>query len=102
MVRIDPHSLYSRQDLVELFKPLGIDADGLIVRIKPIKRFRRAWWGADLIQAIEKAPALNEKADDMRPADLPQTANGRRGRGRQARFKKLDGYVAELGEGEHG
>ena len=48
MMRIEPHALYSRDDLLVLLKPLGIDADGWIARIRPRKRFRAAWWRSDL------------------------------------------------------
>ena len=60
MIRIDPNTLYSRSDLIEMLKPLGIEADGFIARLRPAKRFRLAWWGEDLIEAIQNAPALGE------------------------------------------
>jgi len=96
LIRLEPNALYSRADLAELLKPLGIDADGFISRLKPIKRFRMAWWGTDLIQAIEKVSPLKERAEDKRSADRPHTENGRTRRGRKPRFEKLDGYLEEL------
>ena len=60
MIRIDPHGLYSRSDLDKMLRPIGIDADGWIARLKPVKRFRRAWFGEDLLDAIRNAPALGE------------------------------------------
>jgi hypothetical protein len=56
--RIDPTSFYSRDDLAGMLKPLGIDPDSFISKVKPVKRFRLAWWGADLIEAIEKTPSI--------------------------------------------
>ena len=60
MIRIDPHALYSRADLIEMLKDLGIDADGFISRVKPKKRFRLAWFGRDILDAIYDAPVLGE------------------------------------------
>ena len=102
MIRIERDALYSRADLVELLKPLGIDADGFVSRVKPIKRLRQAWLGMDLLDAIRQAPALKEKADDRQPVDRPQAANGRPRRGRKPRFERLDGYITELKGGESG
>ena len=48
MIRLQPHALYSREDLIRMLKPLGIDANGWIARIRPRKRFRAAWWCEDL------------------------------------------------------
>jgi len=76
MIRFDPHSLYSRADLIEMLSPLGIDADAFIARIKPVKRFRPVWWGQDVINAIENAPLLGEHQVDA-PA-LPERKNGKR------------------------
>lgn len=56
MIEIQPNCLYSRDDLIDMVKPLGIDADGFIARLKPVKRFRLAWWGEDLLEAIRNAP----------------------------------------------
>ena len=61
MIEIRPHGLYSRSDLDKMLRPLGIDADGWIARLRPVKRFRRAWFGEDLLAAIRKAPALDRK-----------------------------------------
>lgn len=89
MIRIDPHSLYSRSDLEEMLRPLGIDPDGFIGRLKPRKRFRLAWWGEDLIEAIRRAPELSEPV----PIPTPKNRGGRRRTG-----AKLIGNVFSLGE----
>ena len=60
MVELRPNAFYSRQDLLDMLGPLGVDADGLIARLKPAKRFRLVWWGNDLIKAIEAAPLLKK------------------------------------------
>ncbi len=75
MTKIDPHTFYTREELIEMLKPLGINADGFISRIKPAKRFRCAWWGQDLIDAIEEAPRLGGHQVDA-PA-LPEKNNGK-------------------------
>lgn len=59
MVELNPHALYTREDLIDLLSPLGVDADGFVARIKPVKRFRLAWYGEDLLAAIRKAPPLD-------------------------------------------
>ena len=97
MFRIDPYTLYSRKDLSDHLKPMGINADAWITRLKPEKRFRLAWWGRDLIEAIEAAPALAEKHETAEP---PAARNGgnRRGR-RRAEGRtgaKLDQAIREL------
>jgi hypothetical protein len=60
--RIDPFTLYSRAALIEMLEPLGIDPDAFVARIKPIKRFRMVWYGADLLNAIRIAPELPKPA----------------------------------------
>jgi len=54
-----PNALYSRSDLEHELKPLGIDVDGWLSRIKPVRRFRSAYWGNDLIRAVNEAPAID-------------------------------------------
>ena len=78
MIRIDPHSLYSRSDLIEMLEPIGIDADGWVARLKPVKRFRFAWWGEDIIEAIQSAPALGEVEEKT-----AQSTRARRRKGAQ-------------------
>ena len=61
MIEIKPSALYTRADLAEMLAPVGIDADGWIRLIRPVKRFRGVWFGEDLIEAIRLAPPMNEK-----------------------------------------
>ena len=99
MIRIDPSSLYSRRDLIELLAPLGIDADHFVRVLRPKRVFRLAWLGAHLLAAFEAAPALAERVDDS-TADLPEAKNrGNRGRrgGRGADAPgPLDRLIADL------
>ena len=84
MIEIRPHCLYSRADLVAMLRPLGIDADGFIARLKPVKRFRLAWWGEDLLEAIRNAPALgevDEKISDARKVRRKREKPGARLKG---------------------
>lgn len=67
MIEIRPHALYSRSDLIELLKPLGIDADSFIARIRPKKVFRNAWFGRDILSGLADAPALENGNGDTRP-----------------------------------
>jgi hypothetical protein len=73
MIEIRHNALYTRADLVGMLGPLGIDPDAWIGRIRPVKRFRQAWWGADLIKAIEAAPALGEPEGTEKAGDLMAT-----------------------------
>ena len=78
-----------------MLEPLGIDPDGFIMRIRPVKRFRLAWWGRDLIEAIEKAPALGEKQEVAIPA--ARNRSNRRGKGKgNEPGAKIDAVICEL------
>jgi hypothetical protein len=78
MIVIHRDALYSRSDLASLLEPLGIDPDTFISRLKPRKVFRSAWWGADLIKAIEQAPSLPQ----MPPAKNSGNRTRRKAAGR--------------------
>ena len=56
MVHIDKDGLYGREDLAGLLKPLGIDADFFVGRLKPRKVFRQAFLGADILAAMQNPP----------------------------------------------
>ena len=60
MIELKPHALYSRQELIELLRPIGIDADGWLGKVRPARRFRKAYWGGDLIRAIETTTTLGQ------------------------------------------
>ena len=79
MIEIRPHCLYSREDLIEILRPLKIDADGFIARLKPVKRFRLAWFGEDLLQAIRDAPELGEVDEKISKARMVRRARGKTG-----------------------
>jgi hypothetical protein len=105
MIKFDPHALYSRRDLIQMLEPLGIDPDAWIGRIRPKKRFRQAWFGEDLLEAIRKSPALAEKSGDGDTTAQPAAA-GSRGKRRRLRTTsegaaggKLDAYLQELKSG---
>ena len=102
MFEIRHNALYTRSDLVEALAPLGIDPDGWIGRIRPAKRFRQAWWGRDLIDAIEAAPALNERPEMKRAANLPHAGRGRSRRTKPPATPALDAQLAGLKEQMHG
>ena len=98
LFKIEPSALYSRKDLIENLKPLDIDADAWLGRVKPLKRFRMAWLGEDLMDAIHKAPAL---ADRPEAANLPAASNRgnrtrRRGTPSARPGAQLGAYLAEL------
>ena len=46
-----------------------MDVETFLSRTQPKKRFKSAWWGEDLIQAVNSAPALGEgKPAEVAPA----------------------------------
>jgi len=90
---INPNALYSRADLLEGLAALGINADAWLARVRPAKRFRVAWWGADLIEAIGKAPELGEgDAGELMDAAADRIKGGRQA----ARAKGWEGQRARL------
>jgi len=93
MIVFQPNALYTRQDLADLLHPIGINPDSFVARIRPAKRFRMAWWGADLIAAIDAAPAMEEDADS--PSSDSQIAS-RGDRQRAARCSPRDKAVAAM------
>jgi hypothetical protein len=101
--RLDPTTLYTRNDLIEALRPLGIDPDAWVGRIRPVKRFRQAWWGADLIKAIEAAPALGAREVTEGAADLMATmpAAGNRGNRKARKVGRLEsGPLERMASGQ--
>jgi len=49
--RIDPHTLYSREAPEQALDGL-MDVQSFPQRINPRKRYKSAWWGQDLIDAL--------------------------------------------------
>jgi hypothetical protein len=48
-----------------------------VARLRPRRVFRAAWWGQDLIDAMNSAPALGEQAEDPDPERVLLEANER-------------------------
>jgi hypothetical protein len=72
---IQPTALYSKADLVEMLQPFEINVDHFLARVQCVKRFRSAWLGEDLLQAIRTTTPLAGKDGK----DLPEiTVKGRR------------------------
>lgn len=101
VIRIDPHALYSRADLDEMLRPMGIDVDGWIAKVRPVRRFRLAYWGGDLIRAIEATPALGSDGagidsggSDRKRERGSEKATGSRGGRRRA--KEIEAALAPL------
>lgn len=79
MVAFDPHSLYSRADLAEMLKPMGIDVDTFIRKTRPVRRFKMAFWGKDLIEGLNTAPPLSEESDTPKEGKAKPSPAPRRG-----------------------
>ena len=82
MIEFNPHCLYSREDLREMLDPLGINVNSFIAKIKPIRRFRLAYWGQDLINAVNQTEPITMSETPALPS--PRASTGRkRGGGRR-------------------
>lgn len=80
MIEIKPNALYTRDDIIKMLAGFRINPDAFIARIKPVKRFRHAWWGQDLIDAIARAPRL----EHSKPEIVIAPVHRRRGRPRKS------------------
>ena len=73
MFRIEASALYSLEDLErELGDAIGVRA--FLDRLKPAKRFRDLFYGRDLLDALDRLPAMNESHEFM---GLPSGATRR-------------------------
>ena len=79
MIEIKRDALYSRADLAKMLRDSGIDVDTFIARLKPRKVFKALYYGADLLKALDAAPALKERAA-ARTSAKPKNKGGRRRR----------------------
>lgn len=61
MFKIDRDTLYTREDLAKGLEPLGVHVDTFTARLRARKVFRQCWLGADLIEALQAAPALGNE-----------------------------------------
>ena len=73
MFEIHKDAFYSRSDLQELLKPMGLDVDLFIGRLKARKVFRAVWKGSDILTAWGTAPALADHEADG--PDMPAARN---------------------------
>ncbi|GMV67506.1 MAG: hypothetical protein KJ050_16095 [Candidatus Omnitrophica bacterium] len=74
---IKPTALYSKTELEAMLQPFEIDVDHFLGRIQCPKKFRSAWLGEDLIEAIKNTPPLA----DRKNKDLPEViVNSRKGK----------------------
>ena len=87
MIRIDPSTLYTRQDLAYLLDGSGVDVDFFIRRIQARKVFRFLWLGSDILEGLRTAPALQENKKLEMPAAQNQ---GNRKRRYQDKEQSLD------------
>lgn len=72
MFEIKPNALYSREDLERELEGI-MDVETFLQRIRPRKRYKSAWWGQDLIDA------LNGPLEEERMAARRRCVASRRG-----------------------
>ncbi len=86
MFKIEPNVLYSREDLERELDGL-MDVETFLLRISPRRRYKSAWWGQDLIEALngslpdERTPVAGSRVGRNRPPRLPPRLAERRGSG---------------------
>lgn len=77
---IVPNCLYSLAALESALAGI-VDIDRFLARIKPRKCFKSAYWGRDLIQALDQAPDMDEVErphavqNELLAIDIHQIAN---------------------------
>ena len=69
MFSIEPHAFYSKRELAAGLKQI-CDVDRLLDRIRPKYIIRGTYWGADVIEAIKKAPDYRDIALAASKANL--------------------------------
>lgn len=62
--RIDPAALYSPEALEHQLRGI-MCLNTFLNRVQPKKRFKGAYWGADLIEAIGEVPVLGDGASQI-------------------------------------
>ena len=67
---IDPNALYSREALVQALAGI-VDLDRFLMRLGPRKVFKSAYWGGDLIRAMEEAGEIGEGEPGAGQAGAP-------------------------------
>lgn len=89
MLRIDPDTLYSRPELIQLFSEMKIDFDAWVARAKPVKRLRLAWLGSDLLNAIRAMPDMREKSVEAPQDCLKPKREVKGGKSRKGQSERL-------------
>ena len=77
MIEIQPHCLYTRNDLVKMLEGHGIDVDTFISRCKPRKVFKCLFYGKDLLAALDAAPPLDQRQSVRTHAPAQNKGNRR-------------------------
>ncbi|MCX7013940.1 MAG: hypothetical protein NTW86_15545 [Candidatus Sumerlaeota bacterium] len=100
MIEIHPNALYSRQDLLEMLRPFGMDADTFTARLRPRRVFRAFLVGQDILDALAKSPGLpDHKRKPFRQAAMrgrsPRGAT-RRGAEDAAGMQAIKDAIAEV------
>ena len=82
--RIDPDTIYTRDDLAEAVSPFGINVATFLSRLRPKKVFKSGWLGSDILEAYRNAPPLGA------PCELPHTQGSRPQRSSRGKRRQSD------------
>lgn len=74
MIEINPNAFYSHEDLRKMFGELGIQWAWFRSVLKPKKITGKAYWGGDLIKAIQTAQETKERDDARNLVQVSQRA----------------------------
>lgn len=83
MIRIDPDTIYSREDLTAMFAPQGVKWDSLRAKLEHSPGLRKftiaGWLGSDILSAMRQTETIQQaKKQSWRNVTPPHT--GKRGR----------------------
>ena len=82
-----------------MLAPAGVDVDHFVARLQPRKVFKQLYYGADLLRALDTAPALAERPEGVAMPAASNRGNRTRGRGSTRGERpgaKLDAYLQTL------
>lgn len=77
MIRIEPDTFYTKDDLETLLQGSGVSAQTFLSRIKPKRVLRMLWKGSDLLTAWDRASEIGQVEGRI---SSPKNRGGRKSR----------------------